>query len=324
MTTNIPAGWALVHAALVELVACKDLKDAMRTVRSDPYYITQADHIESQYDQRQPLAWEAARKALAARPPVDAVPGEPVKAVAEFNNGSWRLRLGSVRMTVPYPTSGPQMVSDEYKVKMYAARINAEISGGVAAFGCDVEARGTTYSDGDKVPRCMNWCGLERCAVSLKSTPTAPQAVGEPVAWGARIIKAREVCDPNFVAAESEEEIRELVLAWNSHYECFPLCAAPVAPCAGEGMVVVGPRGGALKRFNEWFEGENFVGMTAREIASLGFDAGHTFWHETVGLSCATPPAPARGEESRPPSCKFAAGGAPCVHHCGDPTCLRS
>lgn len=93
---------------------------------------------------------------------------QPAEAVAEFNNGSWRLRIGSVWMTAPNPPIGPEMVNEEYKVKMYAARINAEIKGGVAAFGCDVEARGLTYSDGDKISRCSSWCGLDRCAVTLK------------------------------------------------------------------------------------------------------------------------------------------------------------
>jgi hypothetical protein len=55
---------ARLREALAELIACKDLKDAMLTVRSDPYYITQADRMESQYDQRKPVAWERARAAL--------------------------------------------------------------------------------------------------------------------------------------------------------------------------------------------------------------------------------------------------------------------
>lgn len=55
-----------LRAALAELVACKDLKDAMQTTRSDPYYITQADSMEIEYSRRKPLAWDAARSALAA------------------------------------------------------------------------------------------------------------------------------------------------------------------------------------------------------------------------------------------------------------------
>jgi hypothetical protein len=41
-----------------------------------------------------------------------------------------------------------------------------------------------------------------------------------------------------------------------------------------------GPRNGARDRFEKWFASENFVGLDIVEIASLGFDAGHAFWHQ--------------------------------------------
>jgi Lar family restriction alleviation protein len=63
-----------VRAALAELVACKDLKDAMRQYRSDPYYTTRADQLESQYEQRQPIAWDRARAALSAPTPIASAP----------------------------------------------------------------------------------------------------------------------------------------------------------------------------------------------------------------------------------------------------------
>ena len=51
--------------ALRDLIACKELHDAMVTTRSDPYYITQADHLEAQLERREGPAWDAARAALA-------------------------------------------------------------------------------------------------------------------------------------------------------------------------------------------------------------------------------------------------------------------
>lgn len=55
-----------LRAALVELVACKDLKDELTRLRSDPYYITQADIREAAYERRKPAAWGAARAAIDA------------------------------------------------------------------------------------------------------------------------------------------------------------------------------------------------------------------------------------------------------------------
>lgn len=55
---------ACAHVALAELVALKDMKDHLTALRSDPYYVTQADALESQYKARKPAAWEAARAAV--------------------------------------------------------------------------------------------------------------------------------------------------------------------------------------------------------------------------------------------------------------------
>lgn len=41
----------------------------------------------------------------------------------------------------------------------------------------------------------------------------------------------------------------------------------------------VGPAGTAKEAFDKWATSENFEGLGAMEIASLGFDAGHSFWH---------------------------------------------
>jgi hypothetical protein len=66
-----------LEAALRELVAVKMLKDRLITVRSDPYYTTEADRMEAEYARRKPLAWEAARKALAALSAASPEGGEP-------------------------------------------------------------------------------------------------------------------------------------------------------------------------------------------------------------------------------------------------------
>jgi hypothetical protein len=52
----------------------------MVTTRSDPYYITEADRMELEYERRKPLAWANASESLAAH---DAQQQEPV---------AWRVR----------------------------------------------------------------------------------------------------------------------------------------------------------------------------------------------------------------------------------------
>lgn len=46
--------------------------------------------------------------------------------------------------------------------------------------------------------------------------------------------------------------------------------------------ITVGPVGSAKARFAEWLQTENLDGLPTVEIASLAFDAGHSFWHETA------------------------------------------
>lgn len=43
---------------------------------------------------------------------------------------------------------------------------------------------------------------------------------------------------------------------------------------------VYGLRGEAAKRFDDWWYDQALAGCSFREVASLGFDAGHAFWHE--------------------------------------------
>jgi hypothetical protein len=57
-----------LRAALSELVACKNLKDELTRMQSDPYYVTKAGQLELEYDRRKPAAWKAAQEALAPNP----------------------------------------------------------------------------------------------------------------------------------------------------------------------------------------------------------------------------------------------------------------
>ena len=54
--------------ALGELIACRELHFAWLTTRSDPYYITEAGHMEAEFDRREPAAWDAASEALRSAP----------------------------------------------------------------------------------------------------------------------------------------------------------------------------------------------------------------------------------------------------------------
>lgn len=69
-SAHLPAAADPVRAALVELVAVRDLKDELQSLRADPYYTTEADTAEARYEYRKPRAWEAARAALAPQPVV--------------------------------------------------------------------------------------------------------------------------------------------------------------------------------------------------------------------------------------------------------------
>ena len=74
-----PAGFVPIYAtppraaltsesmeALRELVACEDMRLEVQSIRSDPYYITEADAMELKYEQRRDKAWDRARAVIAA------------------------------------------------------------------------------------------------------------------------------------------------------------------------------------------------------------------------------------------------------------------
>jgi hypothetical protein len=87
-----------IAEALRELIACKDLKDAMVTTRSDPYYITEADRMELEYERRKPLAWANARAALAEHDAqqahIPALTAQQIDALIERHVGGNELNDG--------------------------------------------------------------------------------------------------------------------------------------------------------------------------------------------------------------------------------------
>lgn len=57
-----------LRAVLAELVACKDLKHRFQNMRFAKM-TAESEVLAREYDRRQPLAWEAARTALATAEP---------------------------------------------------------------------------------------------------------------------------------------------------------------------------------------------------------------------------------------------------------------
>lgn len=61
-----------LRVALADLVALDDLKGTLQALRSDPYYVTEADRMEAKYEDRKPLVWDRARAVLAQQNMKDA------------------------------------------------------------------------------------------------------------------------------------------------------------------------------------------------------------------------------------------------------------
>jgi hypothetical protein len=81
-----------------------------------------------------------------------------VFAVAMFNGINWQVNLGRevIGQWLHGDMLGDRNLTGEAAAKFYAARVNAELAGGVLAYGCDREATQ------DK-NRCVAWCGSEQC-----------------------------------------------------------------------------------------------------------------------------------------------------------------
>lgn len=80
--------------------------------------------------------------------------------VSKSAYGQWEVRIGDA-LIGHWALSNDIHLTAEACAKNYAARVNAELQGGVSAFGCNREAKGN--------PRCvMRWCGSSECPVTLK------------------------------------------------------------------------------------------------------------------------------------------------------------
>ena len=85
------------------------------------------------------------------------------EAVAKQDYTGWVVRIGNeVIGHFLFPSAD---FSTEALAKTYAARVNAELLGGVSAYGCGKEAKGGA--------KCMRWCGLNVCPIAAPATPSA-------------------------------------------------------------------------------------------------------------------------------------------------------
>ena len=68
LASEFAASHQRLKEALAELIACKELRFAWLTMRSDPYHIMQAEYMEAELDRREPAVWDAAVAALKDAP----------------------------------------------------------------------------------------------------------------------------------------------------------------------------------------------------------------------------------------------------------------
>jgi hypothetical protein len=83
------------------------------------------------------------------------------RAVAREDGFGWHVYLGRERIG-GWACATAELTA-EAAAKRYAARVNAELDGGVLAFGCEKESR-------KKLPHCLTWCGSSGCPMSLSSS----------------------------------------------------------------------------------------------------------------------------------------------------------
>jgi len=104
--------------------------------------------------------------------------GERAQAVQVAGSNAWNCVIGNVFLAqwrFGDDTIGQEVrgVSSEMAAKASAAKINAALDGGVAAFGCAAELR-----PGGERRLCRGWCGLDQCPMTpvraLAAAPAAP------------------------------------------------------------------------------------------------------------------------------------------------------
>lgn len=110
-------------------------------------------------------------------------------AEARIDNSSWRVFIGSICIAQWIGSnavvSGNHMVKPEIAAKWLAAKINAEIAGGIAAYGCAQEAK-----IGEK---CVSWCGSDDCPHTIRAAPVSKQSIRQAaMADVKRLIRKRQ------------------------------------------------------------------------------------------------------------------------------------
>ena len=119
-----------LRKALAELVRLKDLKDSYHYLPAWKYltYAEQAraDKARRAYEENQPLAWQAARTALAAPQPDDKrdgwvlVPREPTEAMMEAGDEACRDGLQKAALGIPYGLHPKHASWNVYKAMLAA------------------------------------------------------------------------------------------------------------------------------------------------------------------------------------------------------------
>ncbi len=98
--------------------------------------------------------------------------GEPVKALLSCDSsGQWLVKIGEVTVG-QWSKANSYMVHPEVASRNFANQINAELQGGILAFGCSKEAQ-------NGGGRCFKWCGNDQCCHSL-ATPAHPASAVVP------------------------------------------------------------------------------------------------------------------------------------------------
>jgi len=127
------------------------------------------------------------------------------------------------------------------------------------------------------------------CLDCIGPDETAEQALARLIAWEVETALDPAVSE-RAAALQSQAQPKGIAIDPPPGFRLVPTAEtlAAIVP-------VVGPEGGAAKRFDEWFAAEDLTGLTIKEVASLGFDAGHAFWHAAQ--------APAPAHEQGPQRC---------------------
>lgn len=159
-----------LRAALQELVALKDIKDKLDKIeppRESPTRNYHAEELREDYDRRKPLAWQAARQALAAAPPCTK-PSSDARAVS---------LLRTARKCLAHSGDGDEVGE---MIDAFLASVQNDTRRSVACVSdqhlCDIYASGETHIDGLRAVVQAVDDGMEDFARSETPQPTASEA----------------------------------------------------------------------------------------------------------------------------------------------------